>query len=429
MDTERNVANSARWVVGPDDDGQNVQQCLSDSPWSAHAVIHQVQQEIAAPPGLRTGGVVLLEERPDEQAGPKRAGAGRQQNGRWGNVEMRHVGTFLAFDTGEVWTWVDGELFVPESWFVPEMGDERERVGIPAERQCATTIAWGWRMIQRVTANGLPFEAVACDDLSGRSGWLRHRLDAAAILSMAAVPDHTVVYLTTPEDGVPPPRSAQRGRTPPRPQVVSADAPVDVRPVTHLPETSCPRVRVRSTERGEWDDPVAMRRVWTIRDGELAEEWLVIRYEYGQRSTSALSNASTDTPMDRLAWLNCVRHVVERATQDATSDIGWDEVQAQKERAWDHHLAVTILATWCIAHTKHAWAHTSTRDPALAQQVEREVLPALSVANVRELLQTVLPMPQVSPEQATRLVVNHVIHRARSTRSRLKTQHRKRGPT
>ena len=51
METERNYANIARRVIGPEDDGQNVQQFMSDSPWSAQAVIQQVQQEIIATPG------------------------------------------------------------------------------------------------------------------------------------------------------------------------------------------------------------------------------------------------------------------------------------------------------------------------------------------------------------------------------------------
>ena len=49
-----------------------------------------------------------------------------------------------------------------------------------------------------------------------------------------------------------------------------------------------------------------------------------------------------------------------------------------------------------------------------------ERLPALSVANVRELLQAVMPLEQLSPEQARRLVVKHLVDRSRSTRSRLK---------
>ncbi len=429
LDTKRNFANIARRVVDPDDDGQNVQHFMSDSPWSAQMVLQQVQREIAAPPALHTGGVLLLDESPDEKAGAKSAGTGRQYNGRLGKVEMSQVGTFLAFFKGVVWTWVDGELFLPEHWFTPEMTDERKRVGVPADRQFATKIELGWRMIQRVKANGLPFEAVACDDLYGRSGWLRQQMNTAGIIYMAEVPANTQVYLTRPDFGVPQLQSGHRGRRATRPRVRSADEPVEVRQVAQRADTHWQRYQVRHTERGELDDHFAMRRVWTIREGELAEEWLVIRHEYGQRYTYALSNAQADTPLEYLAWLKCTRHFVERANQDAKSETGWDELQAQKYRAWEHHLALTILATWFIAQTKHAWTQTYARDPDLAQQMELEVLPALSVANVRELLRAVSPLPQLSPEQARRLVVKHLVKRSRSTSSRLQAQRRSRSPT
>jgi len=120
MDTDRNFANIARRVIDPDADGQNLQQFMSDSSWLTQAAIQQVQREIAATPELRTGGVLLLDESPTEKAGPKSAGAGRQHNGRLGKIEMSQVGTFLAFSKGVIWTWVDGELFVPEHWFTPQ---------------------------------------------------------------------------------------------------------------------------------------------------------------------------------------------------------------------------------------------------------------------------------------------------------------------
>ena len=140
MKTGRNFANIARRVTDPEEDGQNLQQFMSDSPWEAQAVIRQVQQEIATTSGLQQGGVLLLDESADEKAGPKSAGAGRQYNGRLGKIEMSQVGVFLAFYKEVVWTWVDGELFLPKHWFTPEMASERKRVGVPEDRQFATKI-------------------------------------------------------------------------------------------------------------------------------------------------------------------------------------------------------------------------------------------------------------------------------------------------
>ena len=426
MKTGRNFANIDRRVVDPTRDGQNLQQFMSDSPWAAQGPIQQVQQEIASTAGLAQGGMLLLDESAEEKAGEKSVGAGRQYNGRLGKVEMSQVGVFLAYYKTPVWTWVDGELYLPQHWFTPEMSDERVRVGVPAERKFLTKIELGWQMIQRAK---VPFEAVAMDDLYGRSGWLRHQIDQADILYMAEIPEDTQVYLTKPDFGLPPSEPDKPGRPFTRPQALNDEKPLEVRQIVAHPDTHFQRFQVRSTERGILDDPFAMRRVWTIRDDELAEEWLVIRHEYGKRYTYALSNAPADTAHDRLAKLKCVRHFVERSNQDTKSETGWDEFQAQKYRAWEHNLALTILATWFIAQTKYDWANIHTRDPQLAQQMELETLPALSVANVRELLQAVMPLPQLSPEQAARLVVKHLVNRSYSIRCRLKAQRLARSPT
>ena len=132
METERNFANMARRVTDPDEDGQNLQQFMSDSPWPSQAVMQQVQREIAATPELSTGGMLILDESADEKAGDKSAGAGRQHNGRLGKVEMSQVGTFLAFANGVVWTWVDGELFLPGTLVHPGNGPRTETAGHPA---------------------------------------------------------------------------------------------------------------------------------------------------------------------------------------------------------------------------------------------------------------------------------------------------------
>ena len=164
LQTERNFTNigtvSAMSV-------QNIQHFISNSPWETQKVLWQVQKEIAYTPGLEVGGVLILDESADQKASPKTAGAGRQYNGRLGKVEMSQVGTFLTFAHLEynLWTWVDGELFLPEAWFANDKAKERQRLGIPDQQKFATKIELGWRMIPRVRDNGLPFERVACDEL------------------------------------------------------------------------------------------------------------------------------------------------------------------------------------------------------------------------------------------------------------------------
>jgi predicted Co/Zn/Cd cation transporter (cation efflux family) len=99
-----------------------------------------------------------------------------------------------------------------------------------------------------------------------------------------------------------------------------------------------------------------------------------------------------------------------------------DELQARRYLAWEHHLALTVLASWFVAQTKYGWARDYPRDPTLLDQLQTEVLPALSMANVRSLLRAVMPLRQLSPQQATERVIEHLQNRVRSRNSRAKKQ-------
>ncbi len=165
----------------------------------------------------------------------------------------------------------------------------------------------------------------------------------------------------------------------------------------------------------------AALRVWTLTpDVQVREEWLLIRKEPDGSFTFSLSNAPPSTSIEQLALWRCLRYFAERTFQDAKSEAGWDELVARKYRAWIHHTALDALALWFVAQTKLNWRAAYPRDPALIEQLELLVLPALSMANLRELLKAVLPLKQLSPSEATSLVVQHLINRSRSTRSRLK---------
>ena len=432
MDAKRNFANIGRKTGTP---GQSIQHFMSNSPWSAREVIRQVQREVIAKSGLEHGGVLILDESADEKAGEKSVGAARQYNGRLGKVELSQVGVFLAYSniSGAVasptWTWVDGELYLPEPWFAQSepMTQLRERLGIPKEREFATKIELGWRMIQRAVKVGLGFELVACDDNYGRSRWLRDQLDQAGLAYMADVPSDTQVYLTKPTIGVRVFESGAKGRPPKRQRVLSQDKPVKISEVASREDTIWQRVRVRACERGEIVDEFAVRRVWAQRAGGRQvpdrPEWLVIRRETNGRLNYSLSNAAPESTPEQLAWMKCQRYFIERANQDAKSELGWDEFQAQKYRAWEHELALTVLASWFVAETKLDWARQFERDPGLAREFEVEVLPRLSTANVREMLRATMPLPRLTPKQATDLVVEHLVNRTRAKKSRSKRSH------
>jgi hypothetical protein len=235
---------------------------------------------------------------------------------------------------------------------------------------------------------------------------------------MADIPKDTLVYLNKPVLGIPESVSGKRGPKPKKAKVLSEEKPVRVDSLTsHL---DWKIVDVRSVERGVLSNAFAARRVWTVWDDKPVEEWLVMRRESDNKHSYSLSNESPDTPIEKLAWQKCHRYFVERANQDAKSEAGWDEFQGQKYSAWEHHTAFCVLSCWFMAQTKLNWALEYDRDEDLYRQLEAEILPFLSFSNIRELLRAVMPLPQLTPEEASRLVIQHLINRTRSRKSRLK---------
>jgi SRSO17 transposase len=422
MDTKRNFANVERRVAGGD--GQALQHFMSQSPWSGQAVFDQIKVDVRETPGLAHGSWLILDESADEKAGEHSAGAGRQHNGRLGKIGVCQVATCLTYANPAqgVWALIDGELFLPEAWFTPAYAERREQVGLPPEREFATKPTLGLRMILRTKAAAVPFERVACDELYGRNQAFRAALDAENILYAAQVPANTLVYEEEPRVGVPRRRS-RRGQAPKRLKVLSQKAPREARALARSQQARWERVRVRTTERGWLEAEFAVQRIWTVAtNGPARAEWLVMQREADGDVAYTLLNAPADTPGHALMEWSCQRYFTERAFQDAKDELGWDEFQALKYLAWEHHMALTALALWFIAETKLEWRTTYARDPELAKELEVEVLPALSTANVREMLKAALPIPQLTPDQATQLVVQHLVNRTRSTSSRLEAQ-------
>jgi SRSO17 transposase len=212
---------------------------------------------------------------------------------------------------------------------------------VPQEVGFKTQGELAWELRERALVAGLPFERVGFDGLYGRSGELRAQVRQAGKLYRAEVPADTHVYLAKPLLGGPP-RQSPRGRPPSAVQVLSGEA---VRVDSLREQLPWRAVQVRATDRGTWCDPLAARRVWPVHAGEAVQDGRGMREEADGQHSYALCNASGETSLEPRAWGKCHRDCIERSHQDAPSEWGWDEWQAQKYRAWEHHLALTVLAS------------------------------------------------------------------------------------
>lgn len=414
MEEKRTMANIGRTAGVAE---QNMQQFISESPWRSSPVIDQVQYEIGERAEYQRGNVVLIDESADAKAGEMSAGAGRQYNGRLGKVDCCQVGVFLAVTNNSYATWVDGELFLPENWFTPAARAKRKRIGIPAERQFETKLELALKMVKRLKEREMiPFDAVDCDSLYGRKGWFRDQLQALGVEYYADIPENTFLYLERPLVFFPP---TKQGKPSALPDVTGIGC--QAQELLEHTQTEWHTFTLRPSARGMLSAAFARRRVWSVDpDGTCRPEWLLMRQDPSD-TTYSLSNAPLDLPLETMAQRKSQRFLIEHSHQNAKFELGWDDFQAIKYRAWYHHLALTILASWFVTQTRLDWAQHHPPQPQLLTHYNIDLLPNLSVANVRTLLRAALPLPQLSIQQAARLVAQHLDNRTRSRKSRLRS--------
>ncbi|MDX1418293.1 MAG: IS701 family transposase [Candidatus Promineifilaceae bacterium] len=412
MESKRHLSGIARVAGIPE---QNLQQFITDSSWSGEDLIAVLQQDIGSLPPYQQGSVLIADESAEAKAGEESAGSSRQHNGRLGKVEMSQVGVFLALAKDGQRTWIDGELYLAEKWFTQAYEQRRKKLKIPENRIFQTKLELVLVMVKRVLENGVSFDAFDCDTLYGRSGWLRDELHQLDVQYYADIPCNTTLYLEKPHV------VKEQKRKHCQVTIIGDSTTAE----GLLDKLSFTEITIRPHERGYLTAQFARQLVWTVRqDGTCCQEWLLLRKDKNKVSYS-LSNAAPDVDLWTMARHKSHRYFIERANQDAKSELGWDEFQAQKYPAWVHHLALTIMASAFITETLLDWAEQYPRDPALLTEYETDVLPDLSIVNVRTLLRAALPLPQLSSREAAELVIKHLDNRTRSRKSRLR---KARGP-
>jgi SRSO17 transposase len=389
-----------------------MQHFISNSPWSSASLIKAIQQDMLSHPEFQ-GGILIIDESAEVKSGENSAGSGRQHNGRLGKIEQSQVGVFASLATFTANSWIDGELFIPSSWFTESAKEKREHAGIPEELIFQTKPQLAWQIIQRIQGNGVPFEAVAMDTLYGRNQELRFNLEKANIEYYADVPADTRVYLSPPRFYHP---RTKKGKLSKRVKVSGRS--YQVKSLLETPYLNWKRITIRPSEQGMLTADFARVRVWTVYEQTIRQEWLLFRVDEGQL-TYILSNASENCSLETMAIRKSHRFFIERGNQNCKSELGWDEFQATKYLAWQHHLALTILASWFVTDIQLDWAKKYRYQPDLLAQYQVDVLPMLSVANIRLLLRAAMPLPQLSPLDAAILVIEHLDNRVRSRKSRL----------
>lgn len=381
------------------------------SPWDASALMSRVARDANRLIGGQDDSFLLGDESGFSKKGDKSVGVARQWNGRLGKIDNCQVGVFTALARRDRVTLIDTRLFLPEEWTNDK--ERCRRAGVPEDRlQHRTKPQLLLEMVKKHRAEGLQFAWVSVDALYGNDPAFLRGLDDEGEIFLADVQCKQRIYLDDPKP-YRPRRESKQGRKPTRLKARRKSIRVD-RWVAKQPASAWQTITLRQTTKGELTVQVLHRLVW-LWDGkeERARQWHLIvcekTAEMPQRKYS-LSNAPHDRPLKRLAYMQSQRYWVERALQDAKSQAGLAEYQVRQWNGWHHHMAMCMLVQLFLMENKIKHANQC---------------PLLSCADVRRLLQSLLPRRDVTLAEVVRQMMVRHKQRAASTASYRKKRRNK----
>lgn len=387
----------------PDCDNQSLQHFISSSPWDHRPVIDDIQRDVTRFIGDEENGALQVDECSFPKQGTHSVGVHRQHCGRLGKIANCQVGVFLGYTKGPYRTLIDERLYLPRAWADDE--NRRAECGVPEDIAFKKKTELAWEMILHAQRNGVPFGWVGMDSLYGRDTWLRRQIDDEGMVYVADIPCDLRVWRIRPQTGVPA-RKGDRGPVPSKERVMDGELrPVEVRTLMEqLDDEHWETVFIRDTERRELWAQMACLRVYPVVDGLPGDEvWLIIRKDVDKdRVKYQLCNASADTSLDRLATMSASRYWIERAFEDGKGIAGLADYQVRGWTGWHHHMTMTLLAMLLLL--------LLTLD--MGEKAE-----FLTVQDVKEILEEILPKREVTDEELLSLILEKHKRRESARRS------------
>lgn len=376
--TRKNVEQMA---LGLGEKVRTLQYFVGQSPWAAEPVIDIHQWNVGETLGEEDG-VVLIDESSTVKQGDDSVGVAQQYCGSVGKVANGQVGVYLGYASCKGYSLIEGQLFMPAEWFAEDHAERRKVCGVPKDLEYKTKPEIGLDLVQKAIQRGsLPFSWVAADELYGDSPAFRDGVAALGKWYFTEVKSTTPIWRTQPKVYVP--RWKGRGRRPTRLRLRNPNQrPCQVKQlVRHIPKKDWIPAVIKEGSKGPIACEFAFLRMTESRSNLPAGEvWLIIRRNLGDPSVIKyyLSNAPTDTPLSEFVRISGMRWSIETIFEEAKGEVGMDHYEMRSWLGWHHHMLLVSLAYHFLVRLKIRF---------------QDQAPALTIYQVRLLLETVLPAP------------------------------------
>jgi SRSO17 transposase len=412
LDLERkSIEPMAVALAGGNTRSEAMQQFISQGAWSDDEVLAIHRGAVAETLG-RPEGVLILDGCDFPKQGQDSVGVGRQYCGPLGKLANCQASVVLAYASELGATLLDRRLYLPKAWFAEDHHAQWKKCGIPDSVTFQTKPQLGAEMIAAVIAEGVvPFRWITMDEGYGAAGYLLDLIHRENKLFFAEIPRDKQAWAHRPKV-VPPAEPGATGR-PPTLTHLAADAPPSQRVDTlavQLRPAVWQRFIVHEGSKGPLEVEIAVQRV-VMADEEMPgrDEWLVLRRAIGAPLAHwkfYRSNASANAPLTTLARMTAWRWPVETVIEECKGELGLDHYEVRGWLGWHHHTTMTLLAHHFLVRLR----------------VNRGIeAPALTVAQVRKLLQVVLPKREFNAQEALAELAriqqqNHAAYRSHKKR-------------
>jgi SRSO17 transposase len=366
---------------------QGMQQLISDSPWNEKALMDQVAQEANGLLGGHRHSALYLDETSFIKKGNASVGVQRQYCGRLGKLENCQVGVFGCLGREERAALVDYRLFLPQEWV--DDSDRCAKAKVPdAERLHRTKAELALCIVEAARQRGLKYQWIGGDEIYGNNRELTDALEDRGEVFLMDVAKNYNVYWEHPRPLAKPQRPGMRGRPvcrfePGNPKAVCGAVSKLVK--EHF-EAESRMLTIRQSAKGVLRARVLVRECWQW-DGHsdlVRRRLLVVREEADGTFKYSLTNAPESPSWEHLAYMQAQRFWIERAFQDAKSELGMAQYEVRSWKGWHHHIALVCLAMLFVLKERLlATEHT----------------PLLSARDIVELLAHYLPRRNRSEEQ------------------------------
>lgn len=317
---------------------------------------------------------LLLDESGNEKAGKHSVGVARQYIGNVGKVCNSQVGVYAGLSRADKIGLVGARLYLPREWI--EDKKRCARAGIPLEGQHYWTKPELALAIIEELEGAVAYDWVGGDTIYGNSLELRKALQERGRAFVLDVGEELKVCLAEPQPYLP--QVAGRGRK--RTRLVVDEKAVALKDlIGQIRTKEWKRIEYRAATKGRLVREAVLKRVWIWKKGtaEIEELELLISRKMDETEVkySLCHEPSGKLSVGTALYRQMQRYWIERAFQEIKEQIGLAQYQVRGWQAWQHHIALTMMALHFILET----------------QVENaENLPLMSCGDVKLMLGNIL---------------------------------------